>query len=101
MLPAQSLGVFYDAPSWADPDFYAFLLLQRIFGNYSMEFLHESLVDVNHQYNLMHDYLREIPELQRYDSVYSPYSDCGIFGHYFSGDPRFTQHMSYLGGVIG
>lgn len=31
----QSLGVFFDAPSWRDPDFFACLLLQRIFGNFT------------------------------------------------------------------
>lgn len=30
----SSIGVFYDAPSWKHPDFYSFLLLQRMFGNY-------------------------------------------------------------------
>jgi len=33
----SSVGVFYDAPSWKDPDFYSFLLLQRIFGNYAID----------------------------------------------------------------
>jgi len=46
MMQNQSLGVFYDAPSWKDEDFYAFLLLQRIFGNFNMEMYHESMVDV-------------------------------------------------------
>lgn len=31
----SNVGVFYDAPSWKDKDFYAFLLLQRIFGSFS------------------------------------------------------------------
>ena len=46
MMQNQSLGVFYDAPSWKDEDFYAFLLLQRIFGNFNLEMYHESMVDV-------------------------------------------------------
>ena len=49
----------------------------------------------------MHDFVKNIPDLQRYDAIYSPYSDCGIFGHYFYGDPRFTQNMSYIGGIVG
>ena len=49
----------------------------------------------------MHDLCKEIPDLQRYDSIYSPYTDCGIFGHYFFGNPQFTQHMSYVGGIVG
>ena len=101
MMQTQNLGVFFDAPSWKDEDFYAFLLLQRLFGNYSAEMVHESLGDVQTQYNIMHDYCKEIPNLERYDSIFSPYSDCGIFGHYFQGEPKFDQHMSYVGGIIG
>jgi processing peptidase subunit beta len=33
----SNVGVFYDAPSWKDKDFYSFLLMQRIFGSYSQE----------------------------------------------------------------
>jgi hypothetical protein len=32
----SSVGVFYDAPSWKDKDFYSFLLLQRMIGNYNI-----------------------------------------------------------------
>mmetsp|Transcript_1446 Transcript_1446/g.2530 ORF Transcript_1446/g.2530 Transcript_1446/m.2530 type:complete len:90 (+) Transcript_1446:803-1072(+) len=84
----QSLGVFYDAPSWRHEDFYSFLLLQRVFGNFSMELLSESLFDTKKQFNTLHNYLLKIPDLQRYDSIYSPYSDCGIFGHFFFGSPQ-------------
>jgi hypothetical protein len=49
----------------------------------------------------MHDFLMRIPKLQRHDAIYSPYSDCGIFGHYFIGDPKFTREMSWTGGIIG
>ena len=45
--------------------------------------------------------MRAIPDLERYDAIFSPYSDCGIFGHYFFGDARYAQSMAYLGGIIG
>lgn len=32
----SSIGVFYDAPSWKDEDFYGFLLLQRMIGSYEI-----------------------------------------------------------------
>ena len=32
----SSVGVFYDAPHWSHPDFYSFLLLQRMIGNYDI-----------------------------------------------------------------
>lgn len=31
----SNVGVFYNAPGWYDPDFYSFLLLQRVFSGYS------------------------------------------------------------------
>jgi mitochondrial-processing peptidase subunit beta len=44
-LPQSNVGVFYNGPSWASKDFYAFLLLQRIFGNYSIERSAEHVID--------------------------------------------------------
>ena len=45
-MQMQSLGVFYNAPSWKDPDFFAFLLVQRVLGNFNLDFYHESMADV-------------------------------------------------------
>lgn len=101
IMQNQALGVFYNAPCWKDPDFFAFLLLQRILGNYSLELKAELFEDVMHQPNLMHTLAQEIPGLERYDAIYSPYTDCGVFGHYFFGDPRYAEHMSYTGATIG
>jgi len=50
---------------------------------------------------MTHEFMRAVPDLERYDSIFSPYSDCGIFGHYFFGDSRYAQQMAYLGGTIG
>jgi hypothetical protein len=33
----SSVGVFYEAPHWKHPDFYSFLLLQRMFGSYQID----------------------------------------------------------------
>ena len=100
-MQQQNVGVFYNAPCWRDPDFFAFLLLQRIMGNFTMDHYLESMADLEAQPNMMHEFLKVIPDLQRFDAVYSPYTDCGIFGFYFQGDPNYTQTMSYLGGKIG
>ena len=50
----------------------------------------ESMIDVQSQHNMLHDMIKGVPDLQRHDAIYSPYSDCGIFGHYFFGDPKYT-----------
>jgi hypothetical protein len=49
----------------------------------------------------MHDFVTNIDGLERHDCIFSPYSDCGIFGHFFMGDPRFNDHMTYIGSKIG
>lgn len=87
----SNVGVFYDAPSWKHEDFYSFLLLQRVFGSYSIEKNAEHLNDVKKQYNSMHALLGDLVDVTRHDCIYSPYSDSGIFGHYFFGNEVFTR----------
>lgn len=87
----SNVGVFYDAPSWKHEDFYGFLLLQRIFGSYSIDRNAEHLNDVKKQYNSMHVLLGELVDVTKSECIYSPYDDCGIFGHYFFGNEVFTR----------
>lgn len=61
----SSIGVFYDAPSWKHPDFYSFLLLQRVFGSYEINRNAEHLNDVSKQYNAMHTLLGELVDVTR------------------------------------
>jgi hypothetical protein len=61
----SSVGVFYDAPSWHHKDFYSFLLMQRIFGNFSIDKNAEHLNDVKKQYNSMHAMLGDLPDVTR------------------------------------
>jgi hypothetical protein len=93
----SSIGVFYDAPSWKHKDFYAFLLFQRVFGNYQIDKHAEHLNDVKKQYNSMHAMLGDLPDVTRQECLYSPYSDCGIFGNWFFGNEVFTRQMNYCG----
>lgn len=59
----SNAGIFYPAPSWKDKHFYAFLLLQRVFGSYSMERHSDHLADVKYQYNTMHSILGGLPDV--------------------------------------
>jgi len=61
----SSIGVFYDAPSWSHKDFYSFLLLQRIFGNFTIDKNSEHLNDVKKQYNSMQALLGDLPDVTR------------------------------------
>lgn len=93
----SNVGVFYDAPSIRDPDYYAFELLKRVFGTFRIEKNAEHLNDVLKQYNSLHALLGDLPDVTRHDSHYFAYSDCGIFGNYFFGNEIFTRQMTYCG----
>jgi processing peptidase subunit beta len=96
----SNVGVFYDAPGFKHPDYYAFQLLQRVFGTYSIDKNAEHLNDVLKQYNSLHAMLGDLPDVTRHQSYYFPYSDSGIFGNYFFGNEIFTRQMTYCGMVM-
>lgn len=93
----SNVGIFYDAPSIKDSDYYAFLLLKNMFGSYRIDKNAEHLNDVKKQYNSMHALLGELVDVTRADSLYYAYSDCGIFGNYFFGNEVFTKQMNFCG----
>jgi processing peptidase subunit beta len=93
----SNVGVFYDAPSVKDPDYYAFKLLQNMFGDYRIDKHAGHLNDVKKQYNSMHAMLGDLPDVTLAESLYYAYSDCGIFGNYFFGNEVFTRQMNYCG----
>lgn len=93
----SNVGVFYDAPSIKHEDYYAFLLLKHIGGEYRIDKHAEHLNDVTKQYNGLHTLLGELPDVTKAQSLYYAYSDCGIFGNYFFGNEIFTRQMNYCG----
>ena len=56
--------------------------------------------DVQIQNNTAFEFMRQIPDLVRYDGQFCPFTDVGIFGHFFQGSSRYTQEMSYLGAIL-
>lgn len=93
----SNIGVFYDAPSYKHEDYYAFRLMQSMFGHYRIDQHAEHLNDVHKQYNSMHSLLGNLPDVTRADSHYFAYSDAGLFGNYFFGNEVFTRQMNYCG----
>lgn len=93
----SNVGVFYDAPSVKDEDYYAFLLLKNMFGSFRIDQHAEHINDCHKQYNSMHSLLGALPDVTRADSHYMAYSDAGIFGNYFFGNEVFTRQMNYCG----
>ena len=92
-----NVGVFYDAPSIKDEDYYSFLLLKNMFGSYRIDQHAEHLNDVQKQYNSMHSLLGNLVDVTRANSHYFAYSDTGIFGNYFFGNEIFARQMNYCG----
>lgn len=93
----SNVAVFYDAPSIKHQDYYSFLLLQNMFGEYRIDKNAEHLNDVKKQYNSMHALLGDLPDVTRQESLYYAYSDSGIWGNYLYGNEVFTRNMNYCG----
>jgi len=70
------LGLFYPAPSWADPDYWAFLLLQRIIAETDPE--QSNILSVP---NLL---LGNQKIASQEECLYIPYKDVGMIGYYAS-----------------
>ena len=96
-LENSCIGVFYDAPSWMHEDYWAFLLLERIFGSYSVDQHADQLNDPRKQYNTFHAFLAQYPDVIKQQAIYNPYVDCGIFGNYFLANEAHTKQMNYAG----
>jgi predicted Zn-dependent peptidase len=76
-------GVFYNAPSWNDEDFFSFQILRRLFDNFVPE--RDSIINHPHlQYNHLYKFLGEMEDMCEHSSHYFSYSDCGLFGNYGS-----------------
>jgi processing peptidase subunit beta len=93
----SNVGVFYDAPGVKHEDYYSFLLLKHMFGNYRIDQHAEHLNDVHKQYNSMHALIGNLPDVTKANSHYMAYSDTGLFGNYFFGNEIFTRQMNYCG----
>jgi processing peptidase subunit beta len=95
------VGVFYDAPSWKHEDYYAFLLMERIQGSYSADRNgYARLNDPEKQYSTLEANLGPRPDISKAVSIYTPYSDCGLFGTYLYGNEVWARTMTYQGIVI-
>ena len=92
-----NVGVFYNAPSVKDEDYYSFLLMKHIIGNYRIDKVAEHLNDVGKQYNSMHALIGNLVDVTKADCSYHAYSDCGLWGNYFFGNEVFVRQMNYAG----
>jgi processing peptidase subunit beta len=92
------IGVFFDAPSWNHEDYYAFLLMERITGNYSADRNgYARLNDPIKQYSTLEANMADRPDISKACAIYTPYRDCGLFGTYFFGNEVWVRYMAYQG----
>lgn len=92
------VGVFYDAPSWHHEDYYAFLLMERVLGNYQADRNGPArLNDSEKQYSNLEANLGCRPDISKAQGIYTPYSDCGLFGTYLYGNEVWARYMTYQG----
>lgn len=92
-----NVGVFFDAPSVNDQDYYQFQLLKHMIGDYQIQKHAEHLNDVGKQYNATHSLLGDLPDVTRQACHYFAYSDCGIWGSYLFGNEIFVRQMNWVG----
>jgi len=96
-----NVGVFFEAPSWHDEDYYAMLVYQRILGEYTQDrYTGAHLNSTDRQYNLMHQYLGNLPDITIHKSIYTPYSDTALFGSYLHGNEVHAPQMLFMSQVI-
>ena len=92
---SSSLSVFSAAPSWADPEYWAFLLLQRIMSDYSTT-KSMKIDDPELQYNHLHRRLDAAQGVKKHECLYIPYKDVGLFGHYASCHHEAAPHIAKI-----
>lgn len=78
------VGLYWEAPTWYDPEYVPMMILQRITGDYK-KFNFESAEEKNNFVNFntvasRHKFINEI------QSAYCPYKQSAIFGFYAQGD---------------
>ncbi|EGR31604.1 mitochondrial processing peptidase beta, putative [Ichthyophthirius multifiliis] len=96
-----NIGVFFSAPSWTDPDFFAMHFFQRVLGEYQADkYTGQHLNTSDRQYNLLHKELGNLPDVTLHKCHYLPYSDTGLFGNYLFGNEVFANQMLFLSQMI-
>ncbi len=83
-----NVGVFFEAANWKDPDYYSFLILQRLIGDKPQHELEAKIFVQDGSTNIFQNKLAGYNNILFQQSLFTPYMDCGLFGNYFYGGPR-------------
>ena len=91
-----NVGVFFDAATWKDQDYYAFLILQRLIGDKPQHELEAKIFMTDASTNIFQNKLAAYNNILFQQSLYTPYMDCGLFGTFFYGDVASFEDMMDL-----
>lgn len=92
-----NFAVFFQAPTFNDPEYFALKLLQKVLGEYQAnKYTGAHLNCSERQYSTMHGFLGGYPDITLHKCFYIPYSDTAMFGSYLFGNEVFGNQMLHL-----
>mmetsp|Transcript_5196 Transcript_5196/g.9557 ORF Transcript_5196/g.9557 Transcript_5196/m.9557 type:complete len:442 (+) Transcript_5196:154-1479(+) len=77
------MGLFYPAPSWKHKDYFAFLILQRLIGEFDPKKEGSHTLRLGN-HNPLHSYFGDTKDAGKHECIYLPYKDCGLLGSFIS-----------------
>lgn len=78
------IGMFWEAPCWSEPDYVAFLILQRIVGDYEqMDF---KLSEKKTSLSEVATFLSDQEKIRKLKTGFTPYRNAGLFGCFIEGE---------------
>jgi predicted Zn-dependent peptidase len=93
------LGLFYPAPSWKEEDYWAFLVISRLMGDFDP--LKGGFLDVpQKEYSHIRNWAASMENLVKHEGLYLPYKDFGLIGHYAATSEK-TGHETLIGLLRG
>jgi len=79
--PLLGIGIFFNAPNWNNKDYFNFVLLERLFGQYNG--IENNILNSRNNNNALEFIFSKYPNILKFKSFYNPYKENGIFGMLF------------------
>ena len=95
-----NIGVFFKAPTWKDPEFFAMHLFRELLGDYRVDENYAHINSLSRQYNTLHNELGRYPDVNIHNTFYFPYSDTALFGSYLHGNEVFGSQMYLVSQLV-
>ena len=79
--PFLGIGIFFEAPSYNNKDYYNFILLEKLFSEYNG--IENNILYSRNNNNALEFIFSKYPNILKFKSFYNPYKEIGIFGMLF------------------